>query len=164
MGQFGPPPKRDAERRRRNARPGGTMTVDFAAVAGQTVEIPAPNEDDWHPIATQWYLSLAKSVQAALFEPSDWSMAYFLADTLSLELHPRPTVIGNDADGEPVIRTMRVPMPGTKLSAILKGMASLLVSEADRRRLQIETERNNGEGDENADVTDIASKRRDLMA
>lgn len=163
MGAHGALPKRDAERRRRNKRPGGTITVDFAEVATTKVEIPAPNTG-WHHVAYQMYLSLAKSLQAKLYEPSDWALAYMLCDQLSEECRPRPVQNGTDAEGNPTFEVRRVPMPGTKLSSILKGFTTLLVTEGDRRRLQIETARADAaDAAQDASVSDIAEKRRDLM-
>jgi len=157
----GPPRKRDAERRRKNEY--NTITVDFGQVAGTVVEVPAPDEG-WHQVAYDWYLSLTKSLQSRFFEPSDWALAAVLADQLSLELKPRKVQIGTDGNGDPVFATQRVPMPGSKMAAILKGMTSLLVSEGDRRRLSIETQRNEpAEDGEDASVTNITKNRRDLL-
>lgn len=159
----GPPPKRSEERRRRNAPASGeVIKVDFEQVAGTVVEVPAP-DDDWHDVAYRWYVSLTRSLQARFYEPSDWALAYMLADELSTELEPRPVQIGKDAEGGAIIRTMRVPMPGAKLNSILKGFSNLMVSEADRRRLAIETERSNHDDGEGATVSDITSDRRDLL-
>lgn len=159
----GPPPKRAAERRRRNKDGVQTIQVNLDEVLAGEVEIPAPPtkpalDDDgnqvfdevtgeelfdaaWHPTAESWYLSLAKSGQAIFYEPSDWSTAYMVAEQISLALEPRPVVIGQDAEGEPVIRTMVVPMPGATLNAILKAGSALMTAEGDRRRLRIELDR-----------------------
>lgn len=162
MGQRGPAGKRSEERRRRNKDGPEVITVDFTAVAGHVVEVPAPDED-WHPVAYDWYMSLTKSLQSRFFEPSDWSTAYMLADQITLELEPRPVQTGTDAEGNPEYEIRRVPMPGAKLNSILKGMTSLLTTESDRRRLSIETQRNVTEDGESATVTDITADRRDLM-
>lgn len=156
----GPPRKRDAERRRRNKDGVETITVNLDEVLSQTVEIPAPPlktherdeesgeweeldepEAEWHPLAEDWYLSLAKSGQALFYEPSDWHTAYLVADQISRALEPRPTVIGETADGEPVIRYLVLPMPGATLNAVLKACSSLMATEGDRRRLRIELDR-----------------------
>lgn len=158
----GPPPKRDEERRRRNKDGVATIKVNLDEVLTGEVEIPAPptkldehHEDCppecdehtgeevpvWHPVAEQWYRSLAQSGQALFYEPSDWSTAYLVADQISRALEPRPTVIGEDSSGEPIIRYMVVPMPGATLNAILKANSSLMASEGDRRRLRIELDR-----------------------
>lgn len=158
----GPPRKRDAERRRKNAPAIATITVDFEAVAGQTVSVPAPRED-WHTIAHDWYMSLTQSLQTRFYEPSDWALAVILADQLSLELKPRPVQVGTDDEGNPVFETRRVPMIGAKLTALLKGMTDLMVSEASRRRLAIETQREEPAEGESATVTSITQNRRDLL-
>jgi hypothetical protein len=133
----GPPPKRDAERRRRNRKDVETTTVKVDELIAQPVEIPEAPEH-WHETATYWFESLARSGQAVFYEPSDWSLAYILAENLSREL--KPQVIGlHPETGE--IQMATVPMKGASLNAMLKGMTALMVAEGDRRRLSIELER-----------------------
>lgn len=158
----GPPRKRDAERRRKNDY--GTITVDLAEVAGTIVEVPAPN-DDWHPVAFNWYMSLTESLVCKFYEPSDWAFAAFLADQLDLELKPRPVQTGTDAEGNPVFEIRRVPIIGAKMNAILKGMTQLLVTEYDRRKLALETERPDSDEDSSSegDAT-VTSIREGLIS
>lgn len=180
----GPIRKRDSERRRRNKDGVDTLSVDLDVEIAGTIEIPAPpltyeRVDDegnveevdepervWHPIAEEWYLSLTKSGQAIFFEPSDWAMAFVLAEQLSLHMKPRPTVIG-EVDGEPVIRWMVNPMPGAALASFLKGSAELMATEGARRKLRIELERNrhrDGMVEGNSDVVPISKKRNQRFA
>lgn len=154
----GPPPKREAERRRRNKHPDGveTIQVNLDEVLAQQVEIPAPPEPHevlnketgeleevggWHPIAEQAYLSLSKSGQVIFMEPSDWGTAYALCEMLSRELKPKPIVVpGAEGEGSKVQWVIQ-PVNGAVMNAFLKGWASLLATEGDRRRLRIELER-----------------------
>lgn len=158
----GPPPKRSEERRRRNKDVVETIKVNLDELLAGEIEIPAPPvrrvtdsegvgmfdpetgeelwESAWHPTAEMAYRDLAKSGQAIFMEPSDWALAYIGAEQLSLNLEPRPVVIG-EVNGEPVIRTMQVPMPGATLNAFIKLFADLMATEGQRRRLRIELDR-----------------------
>lgn len=167
----GPIPNRSEERRRRNKpEEGGEVT----RVAGaEHVPVPEP-DDDWHPIAYDWFTSLAESAQAQFYEPSDWEVAYLLADQISMQVSPR-FVGWEQADGEDYdadgrkkppagsyanpgkARVERLPMKGSELSAILKGMSNLAVTEGDRRRLRIEVTRG-AEGD-GQDVGEAEAQR-----
>lgn len=139
-GAGGPVPKRSSQRRRTNSPEPESVPVD-----GGSVEQPAA-EESWHPAASAWYESLARSGQAIFYEPSDWATAYLIAESMSRELKPQVVgmSVGFDEQGrqtsEPVIAT--VPMKGASLGAYLKAMTALLVTEGDRRRASLELERN----------------------
>jgi hypothetical protein len=139
-GSRGPVPKRSDQRRRHS--PSDALTVNAEAAA--EVEVP-PADEAWHPVARRWFESLAESGQSAFYEPSDWATAQLLAESMSRDL----------LTGEPV--------RGAALAAWLKGMSSLLVTEGDRRRVQVELIRPSGEeGD--ADVSELAEYRRRLQS
>ena len=165
----GPVPKKDAERRRRNKTPesSGSLSsipaevVDVDALLVGEVEIPVPDEE-WHPIALQIYESVAKSGQVIWMEPSDWSALYLMCESISRDLNPQ--VVGITEGGDVVKDT--IPLKGASLSSYLKGMASLMMLEGDRRRLRIELERKRrldaaAEGD--GKVVDIAQRRQDAF-
>lgn len=118
----GPVPKRSDQVRRTNNK--GTQEKVY--VEGP-VEIPEPNEK-WHPAARQLWDSLPESGQSRYYEPSDWALAYVLMEDLTHYLRSRSR-------------------PGVKLSAILSGLTSLLVTEGDRRRVRMEIERAGHESD-----------------
>lgn len=153
----GPIGKRDAERRRRNKPETPTIKVDLGETLSAEIEIPAPDED-WHPIANNWYMSLTKSGQAIFYEPSDWQTAYVLAETLSRELNPQEVQVGDrevlDPDrpydekgaankiGKDIVFELKYKtMSAATLNALIKGMTNLMVTEGDRRRLKIELDR-----------------------
>ena len=119
-GAGGPIPKRSDQRRRTNAP---ARPVKKAA-KGKGAERP-PTNPKWHSIAKRWYMSLERSGQSAFYEPSDWSLAELLAEAMSRDL--QATVDG-------VVQ----PISGASLASLMKGMTLLLVTEGDRRRLQIE--------------------------
>jgi hypothetical protein len=140
MGERGPPPKRSEERRRRNK--GSKPSKGNAAAS---VKKP-PAAKGWHPIAKRWFNSLADSGQSEFYEPSDWAMAYVVAESISRDLKPQVVAVP-EKTGEPVFET--VPMKGASLAAYLKAMTALMVSEGDRRRAGIELKRPGGDdGDE----------------
>lgn len=147
----GPPPKRSDQRRRTN-KP--AVPVDKAEGAGP-FEPPAADEG-WHPVAVQWFSSLAGSGQARFYEPSDWATAFVIAESMSREF--KPQVVGVDLEGKPIFA--KVPPKGASLAAWLKGMTALMVTEGDRRRLRLELERPKPAGEEaNGDVAWIDDAR-----
>jgi hypothetical protein len=132
MGDRGPVPKRSDQRRRTNTpeRP-----IDTAPSAGQAT---APEADSgWHPVALAWYESLSKSGQHAFYEPSDWATAFLIAESMSRDLAPQ--FVGFTESGQVIEQP--IPLKGASLSAYLKAMGNLLVTEGDRRRLAIELEK-----------------------
>lgn len=148
MGERGPVPKRSTQRRRRNkdSEPEKVETTSERAV------VP-PADEDWHPIARAWYESLARSGQSAFYEPSDWATAVMLAESMSRELKPQVVGMKTDETGaqtEPAFAI--VPMKGASLSAYLKAMTALLVTEGDRRRAGVELQRVSVKADAAADV------------
>lgn len=151
MGARGPTPKRAAQRRRTNSPEAETVAVP----AGGEVVLPPEPEEKWHPVARAWYESLGKSGQAVFYEPSDWATAYLLAESMSRELKPQfvGMQMGFDEQGrqtsDPVIET--VAMKGASLSAYLKAMGALLVTEGDRRRAGVELVRSRPSSDEASD-------------
>ena len=136
----GPPPKRTEERRRKNKPASGeVIQLNSADLAGEYDEVkPLPAGEDWAEPIQQIYQSAIDSMFSVWYQPSDWATLWFMCDEMNVEIAPRPVQIGVDADGDPTYRTMRVPMPGAKMSAFIKLLSSLLFIEGDRRRLQIE--------------------------
>lgn len=125
----GPVPKRSTERRRRNKPEGGLTVVDMA----QFLPTPAPDADPaWHPIARDWFESLADSGQSQFYEPSDWAVAKLCAELISSEFEK----------GKP--RAIMV-------AEITKLMGVLLSTEGDRRRVRMELNRGSDETDTSTD-------------
>ena len=163
----GPPPKKDAERRRRNKTPdnGGLSAIPATVVnvdellVGE-VEIPAP-DPDWHPIATMVYEAQMRSGQVIWMEPSDWSMLWLLCESISRDFGEQ--VVGITEDGQ-VVRA-EIPLTGASLSAYLKGFNELLVAEGGRRKLRLELERKKrlDEAATGGTVTDIVKRRADAF-
>ena len=130
----GPPPVRDAERRRFNEPTGGPAeTVKLEAL---DYEPPVAHEK-WHPVAKLWWESVLQSGMVQFYEPTDWTTAYVFAETISRELQPQ--FVGLDAEGGVVME--RRPIAAGTLQAMLKLSAVMGFTEGDRRRLRIEIDR-----------------------
>lgn len=156
----GPVPKRSSERRRVNkpARP------IVAAPAASVVVMPEPSED-WHPTARRLYLSLAESGQSRFYEPSDWALAYLMAESQSLDLKPQFVGFAQTGRDQTEAQYAVIPLKGASLSAYLKAMSSLLVSEGDRRRVGVELVRGvQADEDEDASVVALAAYRANVGA
>ncbi|MDQ0791973.1 hypothetical protein [Streptomyces sp. B1I3] len=140
MGAYGPIPKRSEERRRRNKDDGPEM---IQAPSGGPQDLPDLPEPDalWHPIASDWYLSLRDSGQSAFYEPSDWAMARYAAHVMSQ-----------------VLLSERGPN-GQLVAALNSVMSSLLTTEGDRRRARMELERKKPAGPKLASVSPLDSYR-----
>lgn len=133
----GPVPKRTTERRRRNKSEGAEVTTVTAAK--QHVECP-PAHDSWHPIARDWYDSLAKSGQAVFYEPSDWATARYVAEAMSRGLESSR-------------------FSAQLFAAVSSAMTELLTTEGARRRARLEIERGGKSEEKPASVTALDDYR-----
>jgi hypothetical protein len=138
-GKGGPVPKRSSQRRRRNKD-----SKPAKAKASGAVAVP-PANSKWHAGAKRWYKSLKDSGQSQFFEPSDWEAAYFLAGEISEYLN---------SDRRSAMM----------FSHIWSAMGELLTTEASRRRLKLEIERDSGQVGEDGDVTDLDEYRKRAAA
>lgn len=147
----GPPPKKDAERRRRNKSADGveTQVINVDELLVGEVEIPLADEN-WEPLTKSFYDSFTRSGQVIWMEPTDWMTAYMLMEVLDRWLKPQDVKVGQTGsagaeqgggDVEYIFEQKIVAMPGGVLTSILKGLTSLMATEGDRRRLRIELER-----------------------
>ncbi|AUV61961.1 hypothetical protein KIV63_gp02 [Mycobacterium phage SWU2] len=137
MGEFGPIPKRSDQRVRRN-KPETPVTQ--LPVATKPVKAPPMGIPDAHPVVSQLWDSLAKSAQAQYYEPSDWAYARMALHFANRECW----------SGKP---------NGQILATINSMLTGILVSEGDRRRVQLEIQRNQTD----AVVTDIASMFKEQL-
>ncbi len=135
-GTRGPVPKRSSERRRRNAE----SKVEQVPAIVETVTVP-PANPAWHAIALGWYESLQTSGQSLYYEPSDWWAAQFIAEAMSRNLKQRQK------------------FSAVLFAGVMSGMSDLLTTEAARRRVRMEIERDQGE-QQPAGVTAIADYRK----
>lgn len=138
MGERGPIAKRNGQRRRRN-KESKAETVPFD---GAPVKAP-PADKNWHKIARDLYLSLAKSGQAQFYEPSDWRQAVWLAAETSRYLKAKKR-------------------SAEMFKNLWNGWADLLATEGARRRAKLEIDRTppSAEDEEAATVTNLADVRK----
>ena len=139
MGTRGPVPKRTESRQRRNVSEVDVKRADGA----EDVSQPAP-DPDWHPIAERLWESLGRSGQSRFYEPSDWAVAYSLMDDLSYY-------------------KASSKRSGQMLATIMSAMSSLLVTEGDRRRVQIELARPNADDSEENTKVAVMDKWRQKL-
>ena len=139
MGTRGPVPKRTESRQRRNVSEVDVKRADGA----EDVSQPAP-DPDWHPIASRLWESLGRSGQSRFYEPSDWAVAYSLMDDLSYY-------------------KASSKRSGQMLATIMSAMSSLLVTEGDRRRVQIELARPNADDSEENTKVAVMDKWRQKL-
>jgi hypothetical protein len=160
MGARGPVPKRSDQRRRAN-KPATASGEITSAPAAPSVVVPETDEG-WHAVARRWFDSLKESGQNRFYEPSDWSTAYLIAESISRDLSPQ--FVGVDpVNGGAIYET--IPLKGASLSAYLKAMGNLLATEGDRRRASVELHRGQVvDVDEEASVTALADYRADVGA
>lgn len=111
-----PLPKRNAERRRRNAE----SKNDQARRRGR-VPVPAAPKH-LHEVARRWYLSLRHSGQSDFFEPSDWAAALYVAEAMTRNLEASR-------------------FSAQMFGAVWAAMEAMLTTEAARRRARVEVER-----------------------
>lgn len=167
----GPPPKKDAERRRRNKDviPTEVVNIDELLVGERVIPVADPN---WEPLTKSFYESFKSSGQVIWMEPTDWMTAYTLMETLDRWLKPQEVRVGEirpaQQEGGEVIYLFEekiLAMPGGVLNAILKGLTALMATEGDRRRLRIELERKKAldEAAGGGNVVDIVQRRADAF-
>ncbi|WIV44524.1 hypothetical protein [Glutamicibacter nicotianae] len=131
MGTRGPVPKRSGDRNGHRSKD-EAQAVTSVDLEGEVV---IPDADpEWHPIAQDLWESLEKSGQARFYEPSDWAIAYSLCDDLSYYKLAR-------------VRS------GQMLASIMSALSSLLLTEGDRRRVQVELNRKQPDEGEDENVT-----------
>lgn len=118
MAMYGPIPKRDSERVRRNKPDVPTEVVTLPGV----VEVPDLDIPDAHPMIVDFYASLSESGQSMYYEPSDWQFA-------------RLTMVFLDG----LLKSSRVN--GNILQVVNSMLSNLLVTEGERRRVRMEVER-----------------------
>ena len=165
---YGPAPKKEAERRRRNKDAVETEIVNLDELIAGEVEVPKA-DPEWEPLTKSFWDSFKSSGQAIWMEPSDWMTAYTLLEVLDRWLKPQEVRVGEYRPGaqeggqvEYTFEEKILPMPGSVLNSILKGLSALMATEGDRRRLRIELERKKAvEAALGGNVVSIAQTRQE---
>lgn len=153
MGARGRIPERSENRIRRNKDYPEVTTL----AAGERTVGPWDPDPSWHPLAVELWEATQESGQSALYEVTDWWQVYLICEVVSRELKPQfigfQQTVEKDADGEiifdgdgqaiPTQVPMQAAMPikGASLTAIRAMMATVLMTEGDRRRLSVELQR-----------------------
>lgn len=121
----GPVPKRSEERIRRNIP---VVPVDRLISTAPAPEIPPLGIEDIHPLAEDWYMSLASSAQTQYFEASDWQAARICAFSLD--------------------KYLKSARPSPEMyKAIQIQFAELMVTEGARRKMRLEIVRTQAKED-----------------
>jgi hypothetical protein len=129
MGTRGPVPKRSDQRRRRNV-PTGPPVERVGGAATEVPELGIPVLD----VVADWYEALAEGPEALFYTPAMWQRARIVAQML---------------DG--VLRSSR---PSSQMYAALQqDMKALLVDAGELRRLGIEVQADEEDGD--ADTSNV---------
>jgi hypothetical protein len=139
-------PKRSDERVRRN-EPEGPPVEKVTAIG--TVVQPPLGFDRPHPLVVDMYHSLGQSAQAKFYEPSDWQVARLAMLAMQQMLTAR------DKDGK------LIAISAMKLQVLNQMFQSLMMTEGDRRRLNLEIER---QGDQPGVVVNVADVFRQKLA
>jgi hypothetical protein len=110
-----------------------------------------PVNEKWHEIAKHLYEAAARSDQRVFYQPTDWAILYVTCESLSRDL--KPQFVGlHPETGEPILQS--VPIKGAALAAYLKAFTALLMTEGDRRRLNLELKSGKVAGDPGNQVPD----------
>lgn len=138
----GPIAKRIEERRRTNAVPGETVVVMHGSV------VPPELPEGLHPLALEWYRSIAESGQSFYFEPTDWTAARYVAEAMSKNLNQD--------------KRFSAQLFGTVWAA----MADMLSTELSRRKAKLQVQRivDGAGSDEGEKPTKIDEYKRKLGA
>lgn len=129
----GPVPKRSDQRRRRNKPEPGAEIVK--AAAGDEPLWLEPSET-WHPIAREWYCSLAASGQSQFYEASDIATAFYVAEAMSRNLQATREKDKETGEWVTVGR-----FSAQLFASVMSAMTDLLTTEGARRRARVELER-----------------------
>lgn len=116
MAGIGPPPKREAQRRRQN-KPQRPVEHVQGAVAAPDLDLP-----DAHPLAVSVYEALKASVEADYLTAAAWQRARVSVHVLSRQLNEDR-------------------MSPTMYAALQQDWKALLIDPAELRRLGIEVDR-----------------------
>lgn len=171
MGERGPTPRRQAERRRRNepTTPVTSLTreeldmlpfeVDYEPEPPD-VHALDPDGDTWHPIVRGFWADMQRDPARKWMTSGDWGALAIFCESISRELNDQ--VAGKDEEGNPVVA--KIPPKGATLTAFLKMLEHLGVSEQSRLRIgkEVSLFPPPGEPTEtNGNVVPISTKRRE---
>ncbi len=146
MGERGPAPRREEERRRTNDK-GKAQQIDRAALQDLPFEVnlepdPLPARDGWNELIKNLWQAIKEDPARKWMTSADWALTALVLDITN-------TAMGSE-DG----------INGAQQTAILKHMHSIGVTEDARLRLRKEITLFPRQPTELAAVTDIDEARR----
>ncbi len=141
-GRPGPVPRREDERRRTNApdhpiaKLGTEQLGELPFEVDLTPEPPAvpENEAPWHWVVQRFYDDLQRDPARKWMTAADWAATALFCEAISRELSEQ--IVNVSKEG--VVTKDTVPPKGATLSAFLKLLEHIGVTEAARLRLQKE--------------------------
>lgn len=138
MGSRGPIPKASEDRQRRNKTPETGVRVENVG-GGRSLHVVAPEPSpEWCSDARRLWDSFCQAPHVErFFTETDWAYAYFLMNEIT-------RYAGAERQN------------GQVLTAINSALASLLVTEGDRRRLGIELSHENSSGATGGELSKVA--------
>jgi hypothetical protein len=137
----GPVPKQADERIRRNA---DVVPTEKIEAYGEVIVPPLNLPFEAHPMAVDFYESLALSAYSKYYEPSDWEYARLA----TFIMH------GIVSSGKPSSEMFK---------ALQTAMSNLLVTEGDRRRLRIEIAREAQKPEKDDEMAKVVEMFRERM-
>jgi hypothetical protein len=170
MGERGPAPRRDAERRRRNKPEGGpadkiTQEV-LDALPFEVDYTPEPPDvsADWHVLVKQFWDDMQTDPARKWMTSGDWAALALVCEAFSRELVDQP--VFDKETGEITERIPVAPKSAT-IAAFLKMLEHVGVTESARLRLRKEVSLfpppavDVGDGD---NVVSMEERRRDAVS
>ena len=123
-----PKPEHELARPRKRK---GKDQVPVTVGERRKVSLKLKPEPDWHPIAKQIFEAALNSGQADFYQDSDIAILYSLCEDISVYKSPK----WKDHETGEIVPAKR---SGQMLQAIMSNLASLLLTEGDRRRVRLE--------------------------
>lgn len=128
-------PKPEAELKRPRKRKGSDQQ---ATVIGERrdLEMEWNADPEWHDIAQRIFNAAKSSGQSDFYQDSDWAMLYSLCEDISYYKSDHKSTYINKKTGD--VTEYERPRSGQMLQAILSNLASLLLTEGERRKVRME--------------------------
>lgn len=168
----GPIPNREADLtrpRERRGKSAGKAAKTATRGVLKPVHRPAP-DPEWGKVAKMAYKALLTSGMADFYQDSDWATAWIVLSELDVYRTKGPIMVkddvtgkmvqATDADGNPMTYPTHRPS-GQMFQAIMAALATLGMTEGERRRMKIELSEPVPDGP-SASVTAIAAYQKEL--
>lgn len=167
-GKPGPPPKRAAERERRNVPATGEaieLTPEDLAKLPFDVELlvePPDPADYWEHPAKQLYEATLRDPARVWMGPVDWAAHWLICESIHRDLAPQYVALAEGGmeleTGEKIADRVvreRIPIKGSSLAAYMKWFGMVGIGEGSRLALRREVTFNNPPRAALASVTEL---------